>query len=61
MPMLMMKGEEYCEEDVNVDYVMESLKSIRKQTIEICETVSHSVTAPTVEQKRILQLLGVTM
>ena len=43
------------------DYAMESLKSIRKQTIEICETVSHSVTAPTVEQKRILQLLGVTM
>ena len=35
------------------------LKSIRKETIEICGATSHATSSPSVEQQRILQLLEV--
>ncbi len=41
------------------DCVMEILKSIRKETVEVCGAASSIITSPTVEQKRILQLLGI--
>jgi transposase len=43
------------------DYVIEVLKCIRKETIEVCGNISSIVTTPTAEQKRILALLGVTV
>jgi transposase len=39
------------------NYVIENLKSIRKETVLICGVESSIVTTPTEEQKRILQLL----
>jgi transposase len=43
------------------DYVVETLKSIRKKTVEVSGIKSFIITTPTEEQDRILQLLGVTM
>ena len=41
------------------DYVMEILKSIRKDTIEVCGVHSNVITTPSEEQEHILNLLGV--
>jgi hypothetical protein len=41
------------------DYVMNSLKGIRKETISFCSTLSSKVTKPTEEQSRILELLQI--
>ena len=41
------------------DYVIETLKCIRKETVEICDATSSVITTPSVEQSRILQLLVV--
>jgi len=41
------------------DYIMESLKSIRKETVEFCNARSSIITSQTDEQKRILELLAV--
>ena len=43
------------------DYVVESLKSIRKETVEVCGVESSVITTPTDEQARILGLLGVSI
>ena len=43
------------------DYVIETLKSIRKETVEICNVKSSVITTPSDEQNRILQLLAVTI
>ena len=43
------------------DYVIEILKSIRKETVEVCSHRSSIVTTPNEEQKRILQLLKVAI
>jgi hypothetical protein len=41
------------------DYVFETLKGIRKETVEVCGVTTSIITTPTVEQNTILQLLGV--
>ena len=41
------------------DYVIEVLKCIRKETVEVCGVSSHVITTPTEEQNRILQALGI--
>ena len=41
------------------DNIIEILKSIRKETVEFCNTQSTVITTPTKEQKRILELLEV--
>ena len=41
------------------DYIMESLKSIRKETVEFSNAQSSVITAPTDEQRSILQLLEI--
>ena len=41
------------------NYIMESLKSIRKETVEFCNAQSSIITSPTGEQSNILRLLGV--
>jgi transposase len=41
------------------DYVMETLKSIRKETVEVCGVETSVITTPNEEQKHILQLLEV--
>jgi transposase len=41
------------------DYIMEILKSIRKETVEFCNAKASVLTTPSEEQKRILQLLAV--
>jgi transposase len=43
------------------DYVMESLKGIRLQDVEVCGVKSAVVSKPTVEQSQILSLLGVAI
>ena len=43
------------------DYVIEILKSIRKETVEICDVKSSVITTPSIEQKYILKLLEVTI
>jgi len=43
------------------DYIMESLKHICKNTIEVCGAPSSSITRPSYEQKRMLALLEVNM
>jgi len=43
------------------DYVMETLKCIRKETVEVCGNTSSIITTPTDEQKRILDLLEVAV
>jgi len=43
------------------DYVIETLKCIRKETVEICGAQSSVITTPTVEQKLILDLLGIVL
>ena len=43
------------------EYVFENLKSIRKQTIEICGVQSYTITTPTDELQNILQLLEVRL
>jgi len=43
------------------DYIIESLKSIRKETVEICNEKTYVITKPSDEQKRILNLLGVAI
>jgi transposase len=50
------KGRKY-----TFDYVIEVLKSIRKETVEICGASSTVITTPTDEQARILQLLEITL
>ena len=40
------------------DYIIESLKSIRKETVEFSNVQSSVITAPTDEQNNIMQLLG---
>jgi hypothetical protein len=41
------------------DYIMESLKSMRKETVEFCNAQSSVITASTDEQSRIFQLLEI--
>jgi transposase len=43
------------------DYVIETLKCIRKQTVEICNVKSNVITTPSNEQKHILQLLEIVI
>ena len=43
------------------NYVIECLKSIRKETVEVCGVKSSVITTPNEEHSRILQLLGVTI
>nr|AGS53466.1 hypothetical protein [uncultured bacterium contig00038] len=43
------------------DYVIEALKNIRKNTVDVCGVESSIVTEPNQEQKRILKLLGVNL
>jgi transposase len=43
------------------DYVIETLKSIRKETVEICDVTSSVITTPSDEQSRILNLLEITI
>ena len=43
------------------DYVIETLKSIRKETVEICDAKSSVITTPSNEQKHILKLLEITI
>ena len=43
------------------DYIIETLKSIRKETVEVCGVSSSVITTPTDEQSHILQLLGVVV
>ena len=43
------------------DYVIELLKSIRKETVEVCSYRSNIVTTPNEDQKRILQLLRIAI
>ena len=43
------------------DYIIEILKSIRKETVEICDVKSSVITTPSDEQSRILKLLDVTL
>jgi len=43
------------------DYIIENLKSIRKETIEFCDTKSSMLTTPTDEQREILNLLQVSI
>ena len=43
------------------DYVIENLKSIQKNTVEFCNAITSTITSPTEEQKRILELLGVKL
>lgn len=42
-------------------YVIEALKGIRKDTVEVCGVETAVVTAPNEEQRRILELLGVDL
>jgi len=41
------------------DYIMENLKSIRKETVEFSEAKTSVITTPTEEQNRIIELLSV--
>jgi transposase len=41
------------------DYIIETLKCIRKNTVDVCGNISSVITTPTAEQKRILELLEV--
>ena len=43
------------------DYVMETLKSIRKKTVDICGVKTNVITTPTDEQSRIIQLLDISL
>jgi transposase len=43
------------------EYVIENLKSIRKDTVSISSVVSSVISTPSIEQKRILDLLNVKM
>jgi transposase len=43
------------------DYVVETLKSIRKETVEVCGNESSIITSPTQEQAHILKLLGIVL
>ena len=43
------------------DYVIEILKSIQENTVEFCKVRSSSITLPSEEQKRILELLSVKL
>jgi transposase len=43
------------------DHVIELLKSIRKETVEVCGHRSNIITKPSEEQKRILQLLKIAI
>jgi transposase len=43
------------------NYVIEVLKCIRKETVEVCGHISYIITTPNEEQKRILQLLKVAI
>ncbi|MCL1975387.1 MAG: transposase, partial [Firmicutes bacterium] len=42
------------------DYIMETLKCIRKNTVEFQNAITNVITVPTDEQNRILQLLGIS-
>jgi len=44
-----------------IDYVIEVLKCIRKETVEFCSATSSVITVPTDEQRHILELLGVSI
>jgi transposase len=41
------------------DYIIEILKSIRKETVDVCGNISSIITTPTAEQQHVLELLGV--
>ena len=41
------------------DYILESLKSLRQETVDFSGAKSTIITAPTIEQSSILKLLGV--
>jgi transposase len=43
------------------DYVIEALKCIRKETVEVCGATSSVITTPTSEQARILQFLNISL
>jgi transposase len=43
------------------DYIIETLKCIRKETVEICNVKSSVITTPSDEQKYILQLLEIVI
>jgi transposase len=43
------------------DYVIENLKSIRKETVEFCNATTNVITELTEEQKRIFQLLSIKL
>ena len=43
------------------DYIIETLKSIRKETVEVCNVKSSVITTPSDEQARILKLLGIVL
>jgi len=43
------------------EYIIETLKCIRKETVEVCGVNSSIITTPTEEQSEILQLLGVAV
>jgi transposase len=43
------------------NYIIETLKCIRKETVEICGFKSHIISTPTTEQNHILQLLGISL
>ena len=43
------------------EYVIETLKCIRKETVEVCGANSHIITTPNEDQCEILQLLGVSV
>ena len=49
------------ERKYTLDNIMEILKSLRKETVEFCETRSEIITAPTAEQRHILNLLEVSV
>jgi len=47
------------ERKLTFDYVIEILKGIRKETVEICGIKSNTITTPTEQQSNILQLLEI--
>ena len=43
------------------DSVIEILKCIRQEKVEFCNAKTHMITEPTEDQRRILNLLGITI
>jgi len=55
------KDEKVADRKYTFDYIMETLKCIRKNTVEFQNVITNVITVPTDEQNRILQLLGVSL